>query len=298
MEPGQVWGYRKRANATLEPVRIVRRGTARPKWALVAFESPEAEGAQEWVPIGRLKVPWGERGDFLAREARWEAATAASIGVTEAQEWAAGTVFDLLDAERRVDYSAQARAGVSKITDPVAFTHAFGIEYSSLLAEPTAFEEDGAVVMPWAGTERLARTLATLHPRRVLEAVQLAEAAAEAKAVADIQRYSMSMIPTAYRNEQPLDAARTEQESRDLVRQWCCHPALDQWHDLQGLRREVARLGSIIAKAASVLEAKGYKRDATEIRKLHGIAHETLEPPKSYVTMRADWERNKGTETG
>lgn len=292
MDSGEVWAYRRRANEHLEPVRIVRRGTTRPKWALVTFEAPEAEGLQDWIPIARLKVPWDERHEFLAREDRWTAVTHASGDVTEAQEWAAGTVFDVLDSEQRVEYSVQGRAGVSKISQLHEFMQKHGLDYSLLLAEPTAFEEDGAVVIPWAGTELLARTLAGMQPVRVLEVVQQAEAAAMERLAVDVQRLVTSLNKTPYRNDQAMETARAAQESRDIVRQWCGQPALDQWHELQGLRLEVARLGSIISKAASVLESKGHKRDATEIRKLHRLAASSIEAPGSYAAMRAEWDAN------
>lgn len=274
----------------------MRRGTTRPKWALVAFEAPEAEGLQDWIPIGRLKVPWDERHEFLVREDRWTAVTHASGDVTEAQEWAAGTVFDVLDSEHRVEYSVQGCAGVSKISQPHEFTQKHGLDHSLLLVEPTAFEEDGAVVIPWAGTELLARTLAGMQPVKVLEAVQQAEDAAMERLAVDVQRLVTSWNKTPYRNDQAMETAHAEQESRDIVRQWCGQPALDQWHELQGLRLEAARLGSIVAKAASVLESKGHKRDASEIRKLHGLAAAVVDIPRSYVAMRAQWDTTGRTK--
>lgn len=290
MNSGETWAYRRRGKEPLEPVQIVRRGTTRPKWLFVTFEAPEAEGRQEWVPEGRLKASWDERQEFMAREDRWDAVTRESGDVTKAQEWASWTVFDVFDSEQRVEYSVQGRAGVCKISQPHEFTQKHGLDYSVLLVEPTAFEEDAAVVIPWAGTELLARTLVGMQPVKVLEAVQQAEAAAMERLAVDVQRLVTSWNKTPYRNDQALETARAEQESRDIVRQWCGQPALDQWYELQTLRREVARLGSIIAKAASVLEAKGHKRDATEIRKLHGLPTEVQNVDMSYQALKKHWE--------
>lgn len=271
MDRDELWAYRKKTGHELELVRILRRGTARPNWALVAFEAPESEGLQEWVPVGRLKVPWNDRERFVARENRWAAVAEASANVTEAQGWASGTVFDVVDSEQYIAYAVQGRPGVSVVSRPGEFAQKYGLEFSSLTAEPTAFEEDGSVVIPWAGTELLARTLASREPRKVLEAVQEAEGKAAAQRAVDVQRFRTTWNTSPYPNDQSMIWARTEQESRGIVRQWCGQPAADQWQELHTLRQEVVRLGSIVTKAASVLEAKGHKRDATAIRKLHGL---------------------------
>jgi hypothetical protein len=70
-EIGEPWAYRARAVDRLDEVEVVRFGAKAPPRVLVRFVAPEHEGREDWVPPGRLKVPWELQAAFLTHERQW-----------------------------------------------------------------------------------------------------------------------------------------------------------------------------------------------------------------------------------
>ena len=117
VEVGQCWAYRARGTDSLVQVCVLRIGTKRPARALVRFVADEFEGREDWVPPSRLKAPWPEVEDFLARERRWLAVIDASPVRDTPVDYAAGHAFDTLVPRELATTGSNSTAGVSRIHD-------------------------------------------------------------------------------------------------------------------------------------------------------------------------------------
>jgi hypothetical protein len=80
----------------LDAVEVLRFGTKSPPRVLVRFAGAEHEGREEWVPSGRLKVPWSDRAAFENCEQRWARAGDAAKRRGTPADSALSLVFDSL----------------------------------------------------------------------------------------------------------------------------------------------------------------------------------------------------------
>src|SRR5947209_2897797 len=95
---GESWAYRARFVDALVEITVVRIGVRKPARVLVRFVDDTFEGLQEWVPPSRLKVPWLQVTEYIARERRWQAVTEASLLARTAADYASSYVFsELID---------------------------------------------------------------------------------------------------------------------------------------------------------------------------------------------------------
>jgi hypothetical protein len=110
VDAGQRWGYRVRTGADLVAVEVVRVDTRRPARVLVRFLDPAQEGREEWVPPARLKVPWEQAEQFMARDRRREQVRELSSPThDEIDEHAAGVVFDVVYGGQAIEVSHRTR---------------------------------------------------------------------------------------------------------------------------------------------------------------------------------------------
>jgi hypothetical protein len=95
-EVGERWAYRARAVDRLDEVEVVRFGSKSSPRVLICFAAREHEGREDWVPLGRLKVPWEQQQAFLTHERRWAEVRAVAYLRETAVGRATGLVFDNL----------------------------------------------------------------------------------------------------------------------------------------------------------------------------------------------------------
>lgn len=257
---GSIWAYRKRRVDPLEPVKVLKRGTTRPKWLLVRFERADAEGLEEWVPMTRLKVPWDEVTELREKEARWAAVEAAASPSSEAEVEAVGIISDACLDSDVFSYWEGKHRGVGRIKDPVELSRLLGTSQPVEEPEPTSFVEDGDLIVPWTTTLRIAQGVAPLYAPKILRVVQEYEDR--------LREYELKAAAT--RPEvSPFWAARdqVEKDTYAAIREWCGEEAVDQWQELLEARAEIARLNDLLNKTIERLEHYGHSASANTVRR-------------------------------
>lgn len=272
---GERWAYRERAAAPVTQVEVVAIGTKRPPRVQVQFVDNEFEGRVEWVPPGRLKVPWAGVDRWLDIEAKYAAVVAASQGIDPAEEWAAAWALEPI-GEDIIETYVRREEGVSRIVDPARLVDLLDTE-PTILEDDRAFtDEDGAVVVPWTVTRRLAERSALKHAENLLDQVDRDEAEARRDAIYGRHypdRKGGWFTP-------PEVCARVDEETwkpaRATLREWCGQEARERHDELAALRDEVRRLGRLIEAAAISLHDAGLTARAKEFEDELGVPVEVL----------------------
>lgn len=275
MESGERWAYRARGIDPLVEVEVKRLGTQKPARVLVLFIGDDAEGREEWVPPARLKVPWGEIAEFMAREARWEAVDTHPGLRGAPEEYAVDQVMRTL-----IDESLAAPAyrypGVTSIVDVQGLAKRLEVDEAALRAEPVAFEEDGALFVPWATTELIVRRACELFAEPILREVE------EEEAKARLEAMHGETITSSGRNGhsfyiEPEQAAKWDAEqpygkpTRELLRRWCGQEAVARQDELVALREEVVRVDALLSEAIRTLREAGLKEQAASLERRFGV---------------------------
>jgi hypothetical protein len=272
LEPDQAWAYRGRWNDPLVAVRVVRIGVRRPARVLVHFLDDEFEGLEEWVPPARLKCPWREVDAFRARETQWEAVTADGPLRDSPLESAAMVVFEELIDPALATMGYNATSGISYIHDLPALA-AFLDEDPDAWQVPPSFLEDGALIVPWSVTERIARRAAARDPHRLLLYVEREEAEARREA-------TYGHWYRAGRGEErhmPAEAcAQFDEEHsmpvRAILREWAGQEPADLRDAVHELRLEAAAQAALATAALAALREHGYTREANRLEREHAAS--------------------------
>lgn len=278
MNVDETWAYRARRQDPLVAVEVLRTGTKRPLRVLVRFVSDEFEGREEWVPPARLKTPWRQVDAFIVKEKRWAAVADASLDGETAEDFATHLVFDeLIDPElAELRYRTP---GVAAIADVDRLARFLDIDAAELRGHPLAFEEDGALIVPWPITELIARRAAERDPDPLLRHVDKSEAEQRRKMMHG-EYYRLSRRdPERYLEPEHFvetDEHPYNRPSRELVRQWCGADAVERRDELIELRKEVARLARLVEDATAALRRAGADSDAVSIERDLGVRVETL----------------------
>lgn len=276
VQTGELWAYRARGIDPLVEVAVVRLGSQKPERVLVRFVDEVFEGRQEWVPPGRLRVPWARVGEFVAREERWDRVVAAGLPRDDPREGAAELVFTLLvdDAVARMGYRER---GTIHIARPDELAAGLGLEVGKLRDHPAAFVEDDVLVAPWPITELVVSTAARRNPEPVMERVAAKERRAKHEAIHGRSYGSWGgegyTVPAEICAE--VDAERGW-PVRELLRSWCGVAAGERSDELIELREEVRRLGVVAERAIEALRNAGHASEASRLQRELGMTVEML----------------------
>ncbi|GAA4383346.1 hypothetical protein [Agromyces bauzanensis] len=283
MEVGERWGYRSRGIDPLVEVEVLKLGSQKPPRVQIRFVDESAEGREDWVPPGRLKVPWADAAEFTANEARWEAVDT-HPGLNETPtEWAISDVFEAV-IDPAVAEPVYRYAGVTSIVDPSGLAQRLQVDEAFLRSSPLAFEDEGALLVPWETTERLVQRACELYGDDILESLAKDEAKARHEAT---HGYTVRFG----RNDEgrfvtPEDAAARDAEwpfgkkKRDLVRVWCGADAIDRHEELRALREEVVRLDRLLSEAIHALRDSGAKARADDLERRFGVPVANAKNPR------------------
>lgn len=251
-------------------VRVLKLGTGRPLRVRVRFVDESFEGREEWVPPGRLKVPWSEVEVWQLSEDRWGAVRKPTPSgeyptVVTAAEW----VLECLP-----EGVAECGCGVVTVYDPTRLEEEFGVERAAL-DDPLTFEEPpGVLVCPWPVTERIAVRVAPLFGERLVR--EIAESA-ENDRVASIYGDDHPGSRDWYTPPDRAAAwARRMEPLYDQIRRWCGQEQVDRYDELVALRAEVLRVGQVAERAISALEAAGQGKLAEGLTNDLGVRVELL----------------------
>lgn len=278
------WAYRHGYYADLQEVRVVKLGVKRPRWAFVSFVASEDEGVEMWTPIGRLKCPWDDVERFKDIERKWDAAAAASSHASDVEAEAVSLVCGYLDKTCAINYWAGNIPGVTAIADPQALAKLHSLDWDSI-ADELSFEDNDELVLSLPATLQLARRLALSDPHGMLVYLE-----GQVDSARHIHLEAVRNDAYPYRR-MTLNGTSTTPLVEDviaaveLIKEWLGEPQVEEWNEVSELRAEIARLSSIINKAATVLHQNGMTRDASAIRRLHGLSRYPLPRLKSYYEM-------------
>jgi hypothetical protein len=215
---GEIWAYRTGGRSTLTPVNV---NDINGRRALIEHLDPARGGLNEWVPIGRLKVPWEALDGFLEREARWDAL----IGPTRPPTPQSNAVWDIFLAtipEEVAQVYYNNATGVTEIHDLRRLSQMTGLEPTEIWAEETAFVEEETLYVPWAATVRIARAIAPKRAGRLLRQIAQTEAHEAAERADANQSKGAFENPEVDSKRARVLAAwrRIEIERRETVRLW------------------------------------------------------------------------------
>lgn len=274
VEIGEHWGYRARGVEPLVEIEVIRIGTKRPPRALIRFVDDQHEGREQWVPPGRLKVPWEEASEFMASEARWERVdTHPGLNDTP-EEYAIEEVFKLL-IDGALAEPFYSRPGVTSISDVRGLAAYLEVDEGLLRAAPESFEEEECLIVPWATTEMIVRTACRLHPEPVLHKVDKDEANAQKDATHG--RWAHDTRRTLEWFIEPGEAATRDRDfafgapCREVLRHWCGNEAVARQDELKALREEVVRLDGLMSEAIREVRSAGLGEKATDLERRFGI---------------------------
>ncbi|MGF6886352.1 hypothetical protein ABIA39_000319 [Nocardia sp. GAS34] len=271
---GELWAYRQRGTDPVTCVEVLRLGTAKPPRVLVKFTDNRFEGRSEWVPPARLKVPWDQAEEWLAREERWATLRDGSEyirGTTE--HHALDMLEDDLPGYDLVEFLYNSNAGILRIHDVDALAEDLGLDREFIVGDPASFvvDDDGSLLVPWRVTQVIAKSLARKFADVVVAQIEQREEEA--------RRHNQWGYASSTGWISAEICAEVDQEfapARELVRQWCGADARDRYDELLALRAEVYRLGALIERAVTALRSSGNDRDAEAIERDLGIPLEAV----------------------
>jgi hypothetical protein len=272
--PDESWAYRAHQTEPLVEVVVEKIGTRKPLRTQVRFVDAAFEGLIDWVPPGRLKVPWSQAAEYEAREQQWDAVRELAGQVSEFEMDAAETAFDKLVSEDLATLSYHSGEGLVMIHDVARLASLLGLS-SEDLCHPLGFVEDGDWIQPWPITRLIATTAAERKPDPLMIYLEREEADARLEAV-----YGRD-----YGGRRPMHisaeiCAQGDEERgrpvREILRRWCGSEAVDRREELVALRVEVLRLGNLVELAAGELRRRGANREADALQRDLGIPVEEL----------------------
>lgn len=246
VEAEQLWAYRARWSNPLVPIRVLRIGVRRPPRVLVRFVADEFEGLEDWVPPARLKCHWDRVQEFREREARWEAVTSQSEKLDEPLEAAASVVFDVLLEPSLATMGYGATAGVSFINDLRRLATFLDEDPGEFQEAPSAFVEDGTLIVPWSATELIARRAVTRDPHAILRYVEREEHDARREAI--YGRWYRAGRGEDFHTPPEACAQLDERHGlpvRAILREWAGQEPMDLRHEIAQVRAEVARQAAL-----------------------------------------------------
>ncbi|WP_261165747.1 hypothetical protein [Microbacterium sp. Marseille-Q6965] len=123
-------------------------------------------GKTEWVPIGRAKVPWALRDDYLATEECWD--KLASHMPPTAQSDVAGVLISIYLNERVAKPVGNGGTGILEVHDAEALQRACGVTEAELISHPDTFI-DGSIYVPWPLTEKVVAGLCRREPHHAVQ---------------------------------------------------------------------------------------------------------------------------------
>lgn len=267
MEIGEIWAYRDGTDTrggTLVRVEIVYLDhPRRPGCVHVRLLDGEDAGVQEWASRDQLPVTWAEvervrRDDELLKAAIKNSEHAHGTVAIEA----AKHVFNAVKATGLFRFRAtKPGTGVLEVADPVKAAEWLGWDEAELGDGADGFRDrHGTYIAAWPMTMRIAARIAVRRPDDVLGTVL--------HRVAEVRDEHENATYGRHRTSRKLE--RWEAVAR-VLHEWCGKDATDRYDELEALRAEVERLGSVVESAIAALRRKGHHAIAATIARDLGV---------------------------
>jgi hypothetical protein len=281
MNVGEVWAYRSSPQGRFHPVQILDLG----KKARVEFEEPSFEGERRWVPRSRLEVLWAGVDAYLEIEQRWEHVADDPVDGDEFR--AAEVVFGELIPEEVADLRYDGYKGVVDVPDLGALSLMVKIPEEQLSALPAFIDQDGWHI-PWGTTMAVARTAAAMYPDKIFAYIDRLRSKYRGPLVLGEDAENIITGEEYRRSPQKVQEmyAKWEAPLVSILQAWIGEDRVVERADLDGLRRELTRVGDVASRAISALQARS-KREGQSYR----IELEDQLLPFDFETMLNDEQR-------
>lgn len=235
-------------------------------------------GKAEWVPVGRLRVPWAERESYLGLQYRWANAErhAPSTPATDA----ATVVLAAYSPDSLADLASNGSAGILQVFDVDELSLMSGVDVASLGHAEDAFFESDVLHLPWPQTEQVLIGMCRRNPIPALHWLRAEaareQAAAEARGDSEGRegredaRPDANDHPDARRYRQWRDSAR---ETRQTIERWLSadSPSLaSRYLELERMYQELAEEVASALPRITATRSQVANDQAQRIRSLVG----------------------------
>lgn len=133
-----------------------------PKRVRIQHLDPETRGSAEWVPAGRLEVPWEARTAYL-NAVHVQHRLESHAPKTLVSDLAMSLLADYIDPAV-ADLFRNGAGGVLEISDLRAFVAVLGENAEDLMAHADAVVESRRAFLPWPALERVLTALIEANP--------------------------------------------------------------------------------------------------------------------------------------
>lgn len=248
-DEGTDWLYWEPPTKKWFRVELVGVPSEDPKRVRVQHLDPMKRGAVEWVPAGRVRVPWSHCEAYLAREERWARVLAG--GGRGQERDAAWDVLYKFVPEDVASLHYNGAGGVLEVRDLGELATIAGMPADSIVEHSDAFEEDGIWYAPWTTTIEVVAAIASRHARDVVNMVRQADVAANERTLEVLdENITFAWMSREQRAEHLAAVFVKDEAYRDPWRQ-----ALLRWgeHEAPGLAEEYRNLQRRYDELAALL---------------------------------------------
>lgn len=247
---GEVWAYRK---APYDPIEVTvikvvsQSGNANVR---VQFDDGPRAGEIDWVSRRSLKAPWKDVDSFLAGEYRRTEVRAAGGGQSRAVREAAAYVIDEVLGDGIARYDAY---GVLNVEDLDALNALVPKALTLEMCE-RSYEVGGSRYFQWPAMVHVARDLSPAHAFRLMSSIEKDEP---------------GWVESLQESEGADPWSKAVLSGFNIVRSWCGSEAAEKWSEIERLRKDNARLHTLIGKAINIMERQAdsyYTYHAKRIR--------------------------------
>jgi hypothetical protein len=261
--------YRLRDFAPSERVRIlaIHPGKQRHRYD-VEFLDGEKAGRQENISGNRMRGPWSDVREYDERMANWKRLSAYQL--TDHEESAAETVFQLLIPVEVAEWEWQPVQWVTSIHDPVGLERIIGLPVADLLAQTEWFELDGDQLVSPEGTLMIVEYACRTTPMPVLDWV--VESEKEYRLRAKHGRRTVSHDKKPYTTSPEWEYQLYLERGRplhELLRSWCGQRAATMQERLAAAEAEVQRLDQLVVRLIDELKQHGHSMAAEIIARTY-----------------------------
>ncbi|KZM70502.1 hypothetical protein AWN90_38585 [Nocardia terpenica] len=180
---------------------------------------------------------------------------AAEGDISEPEEWAIDTVFELLIPDEIATCWGQQVKEVTVVHDRIGFEKLIGTTLDEITAAVASFELDGTLILSPAGSLMVAE-LACLHnPAPILDWVMEAEEKARDLCISGrkFQAHDRSGECTSDPEWEYKWYIEHDRPQHELLRQWCGHRAVTTYERVTAAEAEVLRLDRIVRRLLDVV---------------------------------------------
>lgn len=246
---GEDWLYWEPATKTRRRVELLAVPSERARRVRVQHLDADMRAKAEWVPAGRLRVPWPLKDAYLERWDRWQKLHSYEMrGVERDAAW---DILNRTVPSHVTDIHGGGGGGILEIADVDELSHACGMPRSVILESEDSLEEEGIWYAAWPTTVAVVVALAHKNPLILVNIVKKEEEELRAGIIDDLMEYSTYFYMS--RSEQiaawqELYCKRTERAAprRALLLNWADYES-------PGLADEYRRLSTYSDALASLL---------------------------------------------